>query len=147
MDNWKSSSSAATAGLMHLILVMGCPTDITGPEASRTTPFPAVATPSEIEPLATLDARLNDLMTALEREPENVDLMAKVADLHIEQGWFTEAIGPLARALQLEPRRRSLWVRLDDVLQRAGVAQISDAELDERAARFAEAVKMWGHGC
>lgn len=147
MDNWKSSSTAATAALMHILLVMGCPTDLTGPDIPPATPSHAVPTPVAVRDLADLDARLNDLMIALRQAPESVELMAKVADLYAEQGWYEQAIGPLARALQVEPRRRGLWVRLDGILEKAGVTAISDAELEERATRFVEAIEMWGHGC
>lgn len=47
----------------------------------------------------------------------------------------------------LDPSRRGLWVALDDAVERSGKDTITDAELTRRAARFVEAVELWGHGC
>jgi len=53
-----------------------------------------------------------------------------------EQETPDEAIGRLARAIQLDPHRRDLWVALDRAIAQSGRATITDAELT-RAARMA----------
>jgi cytochrome c-type biogenesis protein CcmH/NrfG len=143
MNSWKGS---ATALAMHAVLLMGCPAQITEPDAAPATPAPAVATP-DVRDLLELDIQLDELMTRLQQEPENVAVMEQVARIYVRQGWHEGAIGPLARALQLEPGRRGLWTALDAALKGSGIASITDAELEERAARFVEAIEMWGHGC
>lgn len=89
----------------------------------------------------------DSLMTYLQEHPSDVDAMAKLARVYAENEWFDDAIGPLARALQLDPSRRALWSALDKAVDGAGLAKITDAELTRRAAAFVEAVEMWGHGC
>lgn len=92
--------------------------------------------------------RLEDsLMAYLQEHPSDVDAMAKLARVYAGNEWFDDAIGPLARALQLDPSRRSLWSALDRAVAGAGIAKITDEELTRRAHVFVEAVEMWGHGC
>jgi hypothetical protein len=73
--------------------------------------------------------------------------MERLAGFYMEHGWYDQAIGPLARALQLDAERRSLWVALDRAVEGAGMAKITDAELIRRAHEFKEKVEMWGGGC
>jgi predicted Zn-dependent protease len=92
--------------------------------------------------------RIEDsLMMYLQEHPDDVDAIEKIADVYAENGWWDAAIAPLARALQLDPSRRSLWSALDRAVEKSGKAKITDAELVRRAAEFVEAVSMWGHGC
>jgi hypothetical protein len=46
-------------------------------------------------------------------------------------------IGCLARAIQLDPYRRDLWVALDRAIARSGRATITDAELTRAALKAA----------
>src|SRR3989442_1230223 len=89
----------------------------------------------------------DSLMERLQEQPTDVDAMAKLADVYASHGWYEAAIGPLARALQLDPTRRSLWSALDTAIAKSGRAKMTDEELTEKAAAFVEAVDMWGHGC
>ena len=45
-------------------------------------------------------------------------------------------IGCLARAIQLDPYRRELWVALDRAVARSGRTTITDAELTRAALKF-----------
>jgi hypothetical protein len=45
-------------------------------------------------------------------------------------------IGCLARAIQLDPYHRELWVALDHAIERSGRATITDAELTRAAQRY-----------
>jgi predicted Zn-dependent protease len=73
--------------------------------------------------------------------------MVNLARMYVEHGWYDAAIGPLARAAQLDAERRAVWSLLDRALKMTGKTQITDAELLDRAESFVEAVGMWGHGC
>ena len=53
-----------------------------------------------------------------------------------EQPSPDDAIGCLARAIQLDPYRRDLWVALDRAIARSGRATITDAELTRAALRY-----------
>jgi cytochrome c-type biogenesis protein CcmH/NrfG len=62
--------------------------------------------------------------------------MEMVARIYAANESYDAAIGPLARALQLDPTRRSLWSALDNAVKMSGRATITDVELARRAAEF-----------
>ena len=103
--------------------------------------------PNEVDELIEISERLDSLMMQLQMNPEDVDAMEKVADIYADKGWWDAAIGPLARAIQVDADRWSLWSALDRALDKAGMATITDAELTVRAASFMDEVNAWGHGC
>jgi cytochrome c-type biogenesis protein CcmH/NrfG len=131
---------------------------IAGPDFVATEPQPvrpqAMQWPASSEPeslsftrLQELDGRVDSLLQHLEGHAKDVDAMLAVARIYMENGWAGDAVGPLARALQLDPHRRDLWVALDRALERSGRAQISDAELTRAALEFVSAIEMRGHSC
>ena len=131
---------------------------IAGPNVMGPEPQPAQAQaiqgPAASEPeslsfaqLQQIDRRVDSLMQHLQEESRDVDAMLAIARLYTEHGWAGDAIGPLARALQLDPYRRDLWVALDRALAQSGRAKITDAELTRAALEFVEAIEMRGHGC
>lgn len=83
-------------------------------------------------------ARVESLTQHLRSYPEDVSAIEDLAALYMANGSYDAAIAPLARALQLDPHRRSLWVALDVAVIRSGRKMITDAELTRRAARFKE---------
>lgn len=101
----------------------------------------------EVDRLIEVSNALDSLMMHLQEEPEDVNAIEKVADVYASNGWWEEAIAPLARAIQLNPERWSLWSALDRAIENAGMVKITDAELTVRAQNFVETVDMWGHGC
>jgi cytochrome c-type biogenesis protein CcmH/NrfG len=101
----------------------------------------------EVDRLIEVSDVLDSLMLHLQVEPEDVDAIEQVADVYATNGWWESAIAPLARAIQLDPKRWSLWSALDRAIENAGMVKITDAELTVRAQNFVEAVEMWGHGC
>lgn len=142
MNYWKGLVIAAA---IDLVWIMACPTAATGPEPLP--PVDAVAEwPADID-FAALGELEDSLMMHLQEHPDDVDAIEEVARVYASHGWYESAIGPLARALQLDPSRRSLWSALDQAVEKNGMAKITDAELTRRAASFVEAVEMWGHGC
>jgi cytochrome c-type biogenesis protein CcmH/NrfG len=122
---------------------------------------PATLEPPQVPPLAVvvempespthdLDelGNLEDsLMSWLHEHPHDVDVMARLSDFYASQGWWEAAINPLARALELDPSRRDLWVALDRAVAGSGREKITDKELVERAAAFADQIDMFGDGC
>lgn len=160
MSYWKGLGVAAA---IDLAWIMACPTPATGPEPpaySREAtwvmnpghPAAYVEAPAEQHIPADVDfsalGELEDsLVMHLQEHPDDVDVMQQIARVYADHGWYESAIGPLARALQLDASRRGLWSALDEAVEKSGMAKITDAELIRRAARFVEAVEMWGHGC
>jgi len=112
---------------------------IVGPDFLATEPPPARS--------QQIDRRIDSLMLYLQEHARDVVAMLDVARLYTDNGWASDAIGPLARALQLDPHRRDLWVALDRALERSGRAKISDAELTRAALEFVSAMEMRGHSC
>ena len=160
MSYWNGFVIAAA---MDLVWIMGSPIlapnsppklhqykeEITGPLNAENVGVVSVAYRSagKVDELLVLSQVLDSLMGYLQEHPEDVDAVEQVADLYANNGWWDEAIGPLARAIQLDPERWSLWSSLDRAIEKAGMATITDAELTVRAQNFVEAVDMWGHGC
>ncbi len=139
MSYWKGLGVAVA---IDLIWIMGCPLLATEPlPGTQREPVQQVADLTAIGQVEDL------LMERLQDQPNDVDAMQKLADLYASHGWYEAAIGPLARALQLDPARRSLWSALDTAIAKSGRAKMTDKELTEKAAAFVEAVEMWGHGC
>ncbi len=139
MSYWKGLGVAVA---IDLIWIMGCPLLATEP------PLETEREPVQQVAELTVIGQLEDsLMERLQDQPNDVDAMAKLADVYASNGWYEAAIGPLARALQLDPTRRSLWSALDTAIAKSGRAKMTDKELTEKAAAFVEAVEMWGHGC
>ena len=97
--------------------------------------------------LQQVDRRVDSLMQHLQEQSGDVDAMLAIARIYTAHGWAGDAIGPLARALQLDPYRRDLWVALDRALDKVGREQITDAELTRAAREFVSAFEMLGHGC
>lgn len=114
MRYWKG---LAVAAAIDLACIAGCP-----------------AIPTDPAPPATIEAVAAD----------DVDAMEHLARVYTERGCYEAALAPLARALQLAPSRRSLWVALDGAVEKSGRVKITDAELTRKAQDFVAAVEMWG---
>ncbi|HEY6093224.1 MAG TPA: hypothetical protein VIV83_14605 [Gemmatimonadales bacterium] len=85
-------------------------------------------------------ARVESLTQHLRSNPEDASAMEDLAALYMTNGAYDAAIGPLARALELDPHRRSLWVALDVAVIKSGRKMVTDAELSRRAAAFKSAL-------
>ncbi len=104
---------------------------------------PAVALGPAPDPQAEVQvnvARVEGLTEYLRSYPRDVDEMEHLAALYMANGSYDAALGPLARALQLDPHRRSLWVTLDRAVRLSGRGTITDAELTKLAVAFRAAV-------
>jgi len=105
---------------------------------------PAVALGPAPDPQAEVQvniARVEGLTKHLRNYPRDVEEMEHLAALYMANGCYDTALGPLARALQLDPHRRSLWVALDNALRNLGRRRISDEELVLRAGEFRKALE------
>lgn len=111
---------------LALAWIMGNPAVALGP---RPAPDPQVEVQMNV-------ARVESLTQHLRSYPEDASAMEDLAALYMTNGSYDAAIGALARALQLDPHRRSLWVALDVAVIRSGRRMITDAELTRRAALF-----------
>jgi cytochrome c-type biogenesis protein CcmH/NrfG len=145
MNYWKGFLIAV---VFDLAWVMGSPSLVTGPEP------PLLDAGAFVMPTTPEDAQLNEagrledsMMVHLQSHGDDVAAMVNLARMYVAHGWYDAAIGPLARAVRLDPERRSAWSLLDRSLKMTGKAQITDTELTQRAQKFEEAVEMWGHGC
>lgn len=149
-------------GLLMMVVfdvawIMGSPSFVTGPEPAGSrapqwvmNPEPGVSDMQTPPGDAQLDeaGRLEDsLMVYLQNHDDDVAAMVNLARMYVEHGWYDAAIGPLARAAQIDPERRSVWTLLDRALKMEGKARITDAELTKRAQQFVERVAMWGDHC
>jgi cytochrome c-type biogenesis protein CcmH/NrfG len=105
---------------------------------------PAVALGPAPEPQAEVQmniARVEALTQHLRNYPQDVDEMEHLAALYMANGSYDAALGPLARALQLDPHRRSHWAMLDSALRHLGRQRISDEELVVRAVEFSSKLR------
>jgi cytochrome c-type biogenesis protein CcmH/NrfG len=127
------------AAAIDLVWIMARPT---GTQPATVPPFDAVAAwPTEPRELD------DSLMEFLQEHPEDVSALETLARFYADHEWWDAAINPLARALEIDPSRRSLWAALDRAVEKSGLGEITDAELVRRAAAFKESVEMEGHGC
>ena len=127
MTNWK----AVTISLgLALGWIMGNPALALGPA-------PAPDPQAEVQMKV---ARVEALTEHLRSYPRDVDEMEHLAALYVANGSYDAALGPLARALQLDPHRRGLWVTLETALRQLGRERISDEELTIRAVEFRSAL-------
>jgi cytochrome c-type biogenesis protein CcmH/NrfG len=143
MSYWKGLVIAAA---VDLVWIMGRPTET---QPATVPPLDVVAEwPVEHRADTKTFEELDDSLIAyLQEHPEDVSAMETLASVYAENGWWDAAINPLARALELDPSRRSLWTALDRAVKQSGKTEITDAELVRRAAAFRESVEMEGHSC
>jgi cytochrome c-type biogenesis protein CcmH/NrfG len=139
MRYWKGLVIAAGIDLVS-IMVRPLPT-----APATVAPFDAIVEWPEQAPVEA--HTVAELMAFLQDHPTDVDAMGQLADFYAQNGWWDGALNPLARALQLDPSRRSLWSALDRAVERSGKEKITDAELTRRALEFVESVETWGHSC
>jgi cytochrome c-type biogenesis protein CcmH/NrfG len=128
MTNWKAVT-------VSLALALGW---IMGNPAVALAPRPGPGPQAEVQMNI---VRVESLTQHLRNYPEDVGAMEDIAALYMTNGSYDAAIGPLARGLQLDPHRRSLWVALDVAVIRSGRKVITDAELTKMAARFKESLE------
>ena len=94
--------------------------------------------------LAIMDSLSASYMTTLSENPLDVTTMTDLAFLYMENGWWDRALGPLARASELEPTDELVNRFLELALARSGSGPFDLAQL---ARDFAALAEEWNHGC
>lgn len=145
MTYWKGLMIAVA---IDLVWIMARPI---GTQPATVAPLDVVAEwPADsptVDDLLETGQLIDSMMVYLQEHPEDVATMETLAGVYADNGWWDAAIGPLARALELDPSRRSLWVALERAIEKSGREKMTDAELVRRAAEFKEAVEMAGDDC
>ncbi len=135
----------------HAALIAFACHEITAPK--RTVPSPVARatseTPLDAMSLAELEvlAQMEDsLIGAVQDDTGDVAAMAELAHLYMLHGAYDEAVGPLARALEIAPERDDLRSELRLAFQ-LGKLDERQVDLAEKARQFLDLVRMTGHGC
>ena len=135
----------------HAALIAFACHEITAPK--RTVPSPVARATSETSldamSLAELEvlAQMEDsLIGAVQDDTGDVAAMAELAHLYMLHGAYDEAVGPLARALEIAPERDDLRSELRLAFQ-LGKLDERQVDLAEKARQFLDLVRMTGHGC
>lgn len=109
---------------------------------ARSQPAPAVA--ATIDSLAAVDSAIDTYIVAIQESPNEARAMIDLAFFYMTHGWFDRAIGPLARAREIDPSSEPLRRYLELAVARSGNGYV---DLTRAAREFDEVVEMWGHGC
>ena len=135
----------------HAALIAFACHEITAPK--RTAPSAVAratsATPLDAMSLAELEvlAQMEDsLIGAIQDDAGDLAAMAELAHLYMLHGAYGEAVGPLARALEIAPERNDLRSELRLAL-RLGRLDEQQVDLGDKVRQFLDLVSMAGHGC
>ena len=96
--------------------------------------------------LSELAREEDELLRKIEENAEDVEAMTALAYLYMRHRWFDRAIGPLARAVEIEPARDDLRHELGLAVKLSGRTE-SEVDYADEARRFAGQAAMHGHGC
>jgi cytochrome c-type biogenesis protein CcmH/NrfG len=114
------------------------------PEAVALRALPADSL--SVAELGEVDGRRAELMLSIQENDRDLAALAELAHLYMRHGWFGEAIGPLARAVEVDPGRVDLFYELLLAVKLSGRPE-GTVDFTEEARAFMEAVEMEGHGC
>ena len=103
-----------------------------------------VAVTAQLAELNTIDSLATIHILAVQDDPLDVRSMTDLAFLYMRKGWFDRAVGPLARAREIDPTSEPLRRYLELAIAHSG---LGDVDLDLQARSFEEMVQMWGEGC
>jgi len=104
----------------------------------RPTAVPAIAM------LNVVDSTATAYILTIQNDPIDSRSMTELAFLYMKQGWFDQAIGPLARAREIDATSEPLRRYLELAVARA---ELGFVDLYQAARDFEERVAMEGHGC
>lgn len=94
--------------------------------------------------LAAADSQINHHMMLIQESPELAPQMVELAFFYMKHGWYDRAIGPLARAREIDVLNEAIGRYLELAMARAGKGYV---DLYQAARDFEEMVAMWGEGC
>ena len=103
-----------------------------------------VPTAAQLAELNTIDSLATVYILAVQDDPLDVRSMTDLAFLYMKQGWFDRAIGPLARAREIDATSEPLRRYLELAIARSGMGYV---DLFQAAREFEEMVEIEGHGC
>lgn len=127
------NSSPETAALPDTVSLAAAP---------RAVPSDSLSVPE----LGEVDRRRAELMLSIQQNDSDVTALAELAHLYMRHGWFGEAIGPLARGVEVDPGRVDLFYELRLAVKLSGRPE-GEVDFTEEARAFMEEVEMEGHGC
>ena len=107
-------------------------------------PIRRVDQTANIAALNAVDSMATAYILAIQNDPIDSRSMTELAFLYMKQGWFDQAIGPLARAREIDATSEPLRRYLELAIARA---KLGTVDLYQAARDFEERVAMEGHGC
>jgi cytochrome c-type biogenesis protein CcmH/NrfG len=113
---------------------------------SPTLPPPAPLESRSLKDLEALAEIEDSLVRAIQNDSADVGAMVDLAHLYMREGSFEHAVGPLARAMEVDPDRDDLSYELLLAMNLAGMDR-EQVDLAAMAREFAEMTAMAGHGC
>lgn len=114
------------------------------PESAAPRALPADSL--SVAELGEVDRRRAELILSIQQNDRDLVALAELAHLYMRHGWFGEAIGPLARAVEVDPSRDDLFYELLLAVKLSGRPE-GEVDFTEEARAFMDAVEMEGHGC
>ncbi len=99
---------------------------------------------ASIAVLNTIDSIATAYILTIQNDPVDSRTMTELEFLYMKQGWFQQAIGPLARAREIDATSEPLRRYLELAVARA---ELGFVDLYQAARDFEERVMMEGHGC
>lgn len=103
-----------------------------------------ITTTAQLAELNAIDSLVTMYIVAVQEDLFDARAMTDLAFLYMKQGWFDRAIGPLARAREIDATSEPLRRYLELAIARSGRGYV---DLYQAARDFEEMVQMEGHGC
>jgi hypothetical protein len=100
--------------------------------------------PATIAVIAAIDSMATAHILAIQNDSLDSRSMTELAFLYMKQGWFDRAIGPLARAREIDATSEPLQRYLDLAIARSGLGFV---DVYQAAREFEDIVAVEGHGC
>ena len=94
--------------------------------------------------LAIADSQINHHMMLIQAAPGAAQPMVELAFFYMKHGWYDRAIGPLARAREIDALNETIGRYLELAVARSGKGYV---DLYEAAREFVAMMEEWGHGC
>ena len=104
----------------------------------------ALTVTAQLAELNAIDSLATTYIMVVQNDPVDVRAMTDLAFLYMKQGWFDRAIGPLARAREIDATSEPLRRYLELAIARSGMGYV---DLFQAAREFEEMVLIEGHGC
>ena len=127
------------------VVTVPTPVAMSAPVVIERVVGPIQAPAPEVDALAAFDSVINTHYLSVQADSLNTTAMLDLAFLYMEHDRFDSAIGPLARAQEIEPGNAVLSRLIAMAVARSG--RVGYVDLYQAAREFAEMAAMWGEGC